>query len=193
VQDFYVEQALATPLTAAAEQALLGRLISCGHEYGARFRDFLVDVEHQRIVCRVEADNLQSARAALRCSGLEPDATWVSAVYGLRSGAPDAPADANACATTANGVDGQTALVDVIAECRHDGPIDATKLARACDWCLDTFRVQPGPLIVSTDGRRILAFFRAPDAEAVRACYRQASVPFDRVVALRRLDASVSS
>jgi hypothetical protein len=40
----------------------------------------------------------------------------------------------------------------------------------------------------SDDGRRVVAFLRAPDAEAVRNAYRHATVPFDRVIALRRLD-----
>jgi hypothetical protein len=183
VPDFYVEQVFATPLTTAAERSLLGRLLSCGHEHGARLEAVLVDGEQQRIVCHVEAENLQRAHAAVRCAGLEPDATWLSEVPALSSAAPDVAATA-ACVEPAG-------LVDVIAERRQDTPIDAASLMRArqaCHWCLDTFRVRPGPLVISTDRRRILAFFRAPDAEAVRACYRHASVRFDRVVALRRIE-----
>jgi hypothetical protein len=190
VPDFYVEQAFAAPLTTAAERSLFGRLISCGHEYGARLRDCLVDAEHHRILCRVEADDLQSARAALLCLGLESDATWLCAVPGLPAHVSDAPATTAGCPETT------VALVDVIAECRQDAPIDAISVAReqrACDWCIDAFRVQPGALVVSSDRRRLLAFFRAPDAEAVRIAYRHASMPFDRVVALRRIDPSPAS
>jgi hypothetical protein len=43
---------------------------------------------------------------------------------------------------------------------------------------------------MSTDGQRVLAFFRAPDAEAVRVAFRHSSSPFDRVAALRRIDAA---
>ena len=82
------------------------------------------------------------------------------------------------------------ALVDVMAEWRLEAPTDALRFAReqnVCDWCLDALRVQPEALVTSTDRQRIAAFFRAPDAEAVRSAYRHATVPFDRVVALSRL------
>jgi hypothetical protein len=183
VPDFYVEQAFAAPLTTAAERSLAGRLIACCNEHGARLRDLLVDAEHQRIVCRVEAHDLERARSAISSSGLEPDGTWLAEI----PGPPPPRIDVYSAKASAE----TTRFVDVIAECRRATPIDATSIEwarQACKWCLDTFRVRPGPLVISADGRRVLAFFRAPDAEAVRACYRQASVPFDRVVALRRIE-----
>jgi len=184
VPDFYLEQSFAAPLTTAAERALSRRLMSCGRVYRARWRDCLVDGERHRIVCRIEADDLGIARAAALCSGLEPDATWLSSV----------PVDG----ATANGVDAKvlSSLVDIVAELRPGERVDPATLARdhySCHWCLDTLRVHPGPLVMSTDGQRVLAFFRAPDAEAVRVAFRHSSSPFDRVAALRRIDAPAST
>jgi len=185
VPDFYLEYPLAAPLTAAAEQALWRRLTSCGRAYRTRWRDCLVDGERHRIVCRIEADDLATARATALCSGLEPDATWLSSV----------PVPG---VTRTNGAKRETlaSLVDVVAEFRADPKVDPAILARdhhSCEWCLDTLRVHPGPLVMSADGQRVLAFFRAPDVEAVRVAFRHSSAPFDRVAAMRRIDPAVSS
>src|SRR5262245_12982762 len=185
VADFYLEHALAAPLTTVAEQALWRRLASCARAYSVRWRDCLIDGERQRLVCRIEADDLSTARAAALCSGLEPDATWLSSVP--VAGAP--PLNGHAVFDEGS----QAGLVDVVAEFRPDAQVDPAALARAhhsCEWCLDTLRVQPGPLVMSADGRRVLAFFRAPDAEAVRVAFRHSSAPFDRVTALRRIESS---
>jgi hypothetical protein len=177
VANFYLEQAFALPLTTASERALWQRLTARAGEHSVRWRDCLVDCEHLRIVCRVEAESLDAARAAARCARLESSSTWWSAVAGSEPGP---------------GFETHSALVDVMAECRLDASLGALVIAReqACDWCLDALRVQPGPVVTSYDGLRMRAFFRAPDAEAVRAAYRHAVVPFDRVVALRRIDRS---
>ena len=186
--DFYLERALSTPLTAAAERSLWSRLQSCAHAHQVRWHECLVDGDRQRIVCRVEAEDLPAARAAALCSGVEPDANWLSAV----PLAATTTADGEAHSGTRFGT--HPGLVDVLAECRRDVPIDIVRLVQdrnMCDWCLDTLRVQPGPVVSSADGRRVVAFFRARDAEAVRNAYRYATVPFDRVTALRRLDPAV--
>jgi hypothetical protein len=185
VPDFYVERALAAPLNAATERSLSHRLDSCARAHRVRWRECLVDGERQRIVCRVEAQDLPAARAAALCSGVEPDATWLSTVPHSATKTPGG--DGNPVTSFGS----HAALVDVMAECQRDVPIDIVRLVRdgnVCDWCLDTQRVNPGPVVASADGRRVVAFFRAPDAEAVRNAYRHAAVPFDRVVAVRRLD-----
>jgi hypothetical protein len=196
VADFYLERALATPFTAIAERSLWKRLQSCAHAHPVRWHECLVDGDRQRIVWRVEAEDLPAARAAALCSGVESDANWLSAVPWAE--APPAVVEAHAgtgagtrvgtrCGTHAG-------LIDVLAECRRDAPIDIDRLVRdrnMCDWCLDTLRVEAGPLATSADGRRVVAFFRAPDAEAVRNAHRYATIPFDRVTAVRRLDPAV--
>lgn len=190
--DFYLERALATPFTAAAERSLRRRLQSCAHAHPVRWHECLVDAERQRIVWRVEAEDLPAARAAALCSGVEPDANWLSAVP--LAEAPPAVVEAHAAPGAGTGCGTHAGLIDVLAECRRDAPIDIVRLVRdrnMCDWCLDTLRVQPGPLACSADGRRVVAFFRAPDAEAVRNAHRYATIPFDRVTAVRRLDPGV--
>ena len=175
--DFYIERTFATPLTASDERALARRLESSARACPVRWRECLVDGERMRLLCHLEAENLPAARAAALCLGVKRDAIWT---VGGRDNEPNVPATA-----VTNG-----ALVDVMAEWRLEAPIDALRFAReqnVCDWCLDALRVQPEALVTSADRQRIAAFFRAPDAEAVRSAYRHATVPFDRVVALSRL------
>jgi hypothetical protein len=175
MQDFYLEQALVAPMTPAMERSLLRRLASCANSHRAQWRDCLLDDERHRLVCRIAAADLPTARAAAQCSGFGADATWLSAMPGT---------------TMASDRDAREGLVDVLAECRWEPPVAARDTAhgqQTCGWCLDALRVEPGPVITCADGRRILALFRAPDAEAVRNACRRARLPFERVVALRRI------
>ena len=179
--DFYIERTFATSLTASDERALARRLESSARVYPVRWRECLVDGQRMRLLCHLEAENLPAARAAALCLGVKRDAIWLSAVsWAAKTNNPNVPATA-----VTNG-----ALVDVMAEWRLEAPTDALRFAReqnVCDWCLDALRVRPEALVTSADRHRIAAFFRAPDAEAVRSAYRHATVPFDRVVALSRL------
>ena len=181
MQDFYLEQVFMAPLTPAMERSLLTRLAACADAHHAQWRDCLLDDERHRLVCRIAAADLPTAYAAAQCSGFGADATWLSAVPGT---------------TTDPDRDVREGLVDVLAECRWEVPTAASAAAHgqhACGWCLDALRVQPGPVITCAGGRRRLALFRAPDAEAVRNAYRRASVPFERVVALRRIGNPLST
>jgi hypothetical protein len=195
VPDFYIERAFATPLTTADERALSRRFESCARAYPVRWHECLVDGERTWILCHLEAENLPAARAAALCFGVKRDATWLSAVSwaaATRVGAATPGTYGPNVPTTAvtNG-----ALVDVMAEWRFEAPTDAVRFAReqnVCDWCLDALRVQLGSVAMSADRRRVVAFFRAPDAEAVRSAYRYATVPFDRVIALSRLERQVA-
>ena len=171
--DFYIERTFAT-LTAADERVLSRRLESCARAYPVRWHKCLVDGARTRIVCHLEAESLPAARAAALCLGVTRDGVWLSAV-------PWAAAPA----TT------DVRLGDVMAEWLLNAPTDALNFARAqnvCDWCLDTLRVRPESVASTADGRRVVTFFCAPDAESVRNAYRYATVPFDRITALRHLN-----
>jgi hypothetical protein len=44
-------------------------------------------------------------------------------------------------------------------------------------WCLDTYNVKYAHSFFSTDRKRMLCFYLAPDAEAVRNVQREAGAP----------------
>jgi hypothetical protein len=178
VGDFYFERTFAAPLTAIAERSLIEELVSHASDSNARLVECFIDAERHRVLCRLEADapDAACARVILLCTG------------SILAPAIGHPAANPTCPTT-------TCLVDVIAECSRDDRIGMTSLAAlnaACAWCMEAFRVQPGPVALAAGDRRVIAFFRAPDAEAVRLVYRHANVHFDRIVAVRRLEIPAS-
>jgi len=199
VPDFYIERAFAS-LTAADERALSRRLESCARSYPVRWHKCLIDGARSRILCHLEADSLPAARAAALCLGVTRDGVWLSAVpwapaIGIADSDPATTGEPHSQATS--GTPGWTPatrdadLVHVMAEWQLNTPTDALDFARAqnvCDWCLDTLRVRPESVASTADGRRVVTFFCAPDAESVRNAYRYATVPFDRVTALRHLN-----
>jgi hypothetical protein len=54
---------------------------------------------------------------------------------------------------------------------------DIKALGEAKAWCLETYNVQYAHTFFSLDGKRMLCFYSAPDAEAVRNVQREAGAP----------------
>jgi hypothetical protein len=71
-------------------------------------------------------------------------------------------------------------MSDVFVVRTFDPPLtDASfeELARDGAGCLDLYRVQWRQSLLSADGRRLLCWFSAPDAESTRLALRQAGSP----------------
>jgi hypothetical protein len=175
--DFYVEHALPVPLEPAEECAFLRTLDAGTARMRARRYECLIDSDRRRLFYRVGADDADDVRAATQ--HWSPAGVWIGAVH----------SSDQVTHATADRDDG---LVDVIAETRHSGPVDGAALLAAlragCEWCLATLRVELVGVVVAPPCDRVLALFRAPDAEAVRQAYRHLHGRFARVSALRRLD-----
>ena len=65
---------------------------------------------------------------------------------------------------------------------------DIQALEDAGAWCLQAHRVTFLKTLFSTDRRRMLCLYAAPDAESVRRAQEQACLPFDVAWACRRID-----
>jgi hypothetical protein len=75
-------------------------------------------------------------------------------------------------------------LERLIAEQTFDEPLtedDHGRIGRRVDDCLAQHGARWVRSYLSTDRRRMVCEFEAPDAEAVRVSYRSAGVKFDRV------------
>ena len=71
----------------------------------------------------------------------------------------------------------------VIVERTLDQPTDFAELdamERAVAWCLEVNDVKFLHSYLSTDRRRMICVYEAPDAEAVRRSQRSGGLPFDR-------------
>jgi hypothetical protein len=76
----------------------------------------------------------------------------------------------------------------VVVERRFDEPTSVERLQEQEDgaaWCLETHQVRPLRSYVSSDGKRMLCLYEAPDAEAVRAVQRTVQMPFEAIWSAR--------
>ena len=72
----------------------------------------------------------------------------------------------------------------IVVERVFDEPVDFDDLQRReeqSSWCLETHRVKPLYSYFSGDRRRMLCFYEAPDAEAVRRTQTEAGLPVSDV------------
>jgi len=72
----------------------------------------------------------------------------------------------------------------VVVERLFDEPFDIDgfeDIRKDGKWCYDLYRVRYLKTYFSTDRRRMICLYEAPDAEAVRQVSRQLGAPFERV------------
>jgi hypothetical protein len=72
----------------------------------------------------------------------------------------------------------------VIVERSFEEPMQFEEIQRAesdTSWCLEINRVKFLHTYLSSDGKRMICVYEAPDAEAVRRANTTAKLPFDRV------------
>lgn len=128
----------------------------------------------RRIVCWFSAPDVESARLAIRQSGLDVRRLWPGTVH-------DAP---------------EPAEPNVLVERSFDDPVTLEQiqaLEDASAWCLQAHNVKFARTFFSADRRRMVCLYQAPDAESVRLAQREAAMPLDAVWAFQRLDPGTMS
>ena len=65
---------------------------------------------------------------------------------------------------------------------------DIQAMEDAGSWCLDTYNVKFVRSYFSTDRKRMLCLYAAPDAESVRQAQRQINMPMDSVWAFELIN-----
>jgi hypothetical protein len=71
----------------------------------------------------------------------------------------------------------------VIVERSFDEPVqfgEIQAIANRGVWCLEMYGVRYVRSFFSTDRRRMICLYEAPDADSVREAQRKAGVPFER-------------
>lgn len=114
------------------------------------------------LVCHFAAPDLESARIALRTAGANLSRIWLGAVVG----------------------DGRPGAANVVVARSFDAPVTFEEISAregAKAWCLETHGVTYSHTYFALDGRRMLCFYAAPDAEAVRVAQREAAMPVEAV------------
>jgi len=114
------------------------------------------------MICSFSAPDAESIRAALRDPDTDLSRFWPGTVY----------RGPNEITPT------------VVVERSFDEPVtfeSIKALSKAAAWCLDTYRVKYSHSVHSLDCKRMLCFYAAPDAEAVRSVQREARAPVSAI------------
>jgi len=114
------------------------------------------------MICSFSAPDAESVRVALREPGMDLSRFWAGTVY---------PGPNEITPT-------------VVVERSFEEPVtfeSIKALGKAAAWCLDTYRVKYSHSVHSLDRKRMLCFYAAPDAEAVRKVQREARAPVSAI------------
>jgi hypothetical protein len=120
----------------------------------------------RRMVCLFEAPDAEAVRRVNQQAQMPATRVWNAAIFG------PAPAAAG----------GASAVV--LVERSFAAPVTFEEIAAREEtgaWCLDANRVRALYSYLSSDRRRMLCLYDAPDAESVRRAQRQIGMPVDDV------------
>jgi len=170
--DVFIERQLPEALTTEGMAAIAASFGQCLAIHRVTWRGSLLSADGRELFCHFVAPDAESVRLAMRQAGAPPGRAWACRVQ-------DAPGTADAD------------LADTTAIVLHAFPEPASFGARELQERVDTgcfhaHRVRLLRSYLSVDGQRLVALYRAPDAESVRIAQRGAGLPPDRVVAVRR-------
>jgi len=166
IRDFPTEFELKDILKSSAE----GK--GCLESWSANWVHSYRNPSNNRMVCMFEAPDAESVRMGFRQSGWTGPAIVKSATH----------------IKAVDDVDG-----NIIVERHFDEPVKFDELQSQEDqhaWCLNQHEVKFVESFFSIDRKTMVCVYKAPDAEAVRQAQRQATMPFEQVWALQKLDAS---
>ena len=168
--EVFVERTWPRPLTDRDMHAMIEIGADCFGIHRVAWRGSLLAADGRYLVCHFSAPDAESVRIALDQAGSVPGRVWPGSIH--EAPGSDDGATANVMVTRA--FDAPVALEDVQA--KED----------AAQGCLDTHRVNFVRTFFSTDRKRMICLYRAPDAESVRIAQREANMPVDRVWSFRR-------
>lgn len=158
--DLFLERTFDEPLT--RDDVLDGarESKSCFDIYRVQWHGSFLSNDGRSMICRFSAADVESARQALRDPDVDLSRFWAGTVY-----------------------DGANALQpNVVVARSFAAPVkfaDIAAMGLAKSWCFETHRVKHVRSFHSLDGKRMLCWYAAPDAEAVRAAQREAAMPIE--------------
>jgi len=163
-----VERFFEDPAEFAAIQAIEDRGARCLKDHQVRFIRTWFSRDRRRMICLYEAPDAESVRIAQRKAGMPLDRAWAATRNPAPAGWPGPPAGPQEY---------------VVVERSFEEPITQAAVAALFEKgsdCQPRHRVTYLGGHISSDGRRMLCVFVAPDAESVRIANRESGAPFDR-------------
>jgi len=164
----FLERTFAQPLTRDDIIGLVRESSWCFEMYRVDWHGSLLSSDGRSLMCRFGAADAESVRRALKRAEANMTRLWPGSVH-------EAP---------------ETVEPNVLVERSFSEPASLNELQAAEDshqWCLDTRNVKFVRTYFSSDNRRMLCLYQAPDAESVREAQREAGLPLDRVWSFDRI------
>jgi len=162
--DCFLERVFEPPIDTAVVLAMALDSFDCFSIHQIDWRRSFLARDGGRMICWFHAPDLESSRIAMRQSNVDCRNLW-------RGGVHDKPGLDEEEAATAN----------VLVERSFDEAVTLAQIQALEDAginCLETRNVHFVRSFFSADHRRMICFYRAPDAESVREAQREAGVPF---------------
>ncbi len=158
----FLERTFDEPLTVADVSAGGRELRWCLDTHRCRWHGSFLALDGRTMICAFSGPDMESARIALRDPEMDLTHFWPGTEYG-----------------------GENPVVpNVVVERSFEAPVrfeDIKALGQAAAWCLDTYKVKYSHSVHSLDRKRMLCFYAAPDAEAVRNVQREARAPVSAI------------
>lgn len=156
--NLFLERTFDDPLT--AEDVIEGSRESqwCFDTHRVQWHGSFLSRDGRTMICKFSAPDMEAARQALRDPDMDLKRLWSGTVH----------------------LGASTAAPNVAVERSFSEPVgyeDIKALLSAKAWCLDTYNVKYAHSFFSADRQRMLCFYSAPDAEAVRSVQREAGAP----------------
>jgi hypothetical protein len=164
--ELFVERTFESPLTPDDVLATATDARSCFQLHRVDWRVSLLAAGGRKMVCRFHAPDAESLRIALRASGAPARRLWPGTVH-------DGPNLSAADQASAN----------VAIERSFEVPVAVEEIQAAEEngWCAQAYNVTFLRTYVSSDRKRMICLYRAPDAEAVRMAQRYMKMPVEAI------------
>jgi hypothetical protein len=167
-----VERHWEAPLTDADMQGMFENAVGCLDIHRVGWNGSLLSADGRELFCHFSAPDAESVRIALHQARSPRGSVWAGTVH-------DAPGL----------TDDELARANVLVSRRFEEPValrDIQALEDAGAGCLETHRVRFVRTFFSTDRRRMICLYHAPDAESVRIAQRAANMPVERIWTFRQ-------
>jgi hypothetical protein len=166
--NMFLERTFEQPLSLAEVRGYARDGDWCFNLYKVDWRASFLAAGGRQMLCWFAAPDAESARMALRRVGADTERFWAGTIHE----GPD------------------PAVPNVLVARSFDEPVALEKIqaiARSGETSLAAHRVRYTHTIFASDRKRVLCFYQAPDAEAVRLAQREAAMSVTAIWAFERI------
>jgi hypothetical protein len=170
--EVFVESHWEPPLSDTDLERMHESSAGCLNIHRVSWNGSLLSADGRDLFCHFLAPDAESVRIALRQACSPGGSVWAGTVH-------DAPGF----------TDEELVRANVLVSRVFEQPVafqEIRALENAGAGCLEEQRVRFVRTFFSTDRRRMICLYHAPDAESVRIAQREAKMPVERVWAVRQ-------